>query len=128
MTVMKSQVIRPRTARQARTGRSRRRFTKELYPMGRQGGSREELAGRPPGLFGDLEVGLLLAPPDFPLVGGGPLLLGDVLEGLDDRLLDRVEAALDLFVVALLAVDLAVGAGLLVLEPLLDVLLELDEG
>src|SRR6185369_17186601 len=95
----------------------------ESYPM--RGGTGDR------GLLGvgrDLEGGLLLAPPDFPLVGGGPLFAGDVLEGLDDGLLDVVEPAGGRGLVAGLTLIVAVRAGLLVLDPLLDVLLQLDEG
>src|SRR4051812_15879929 len=87
---------------------------KQCYPIAGRTGGREErgIAG---GLLGDLEGGLLLAPPDFPLVGRGPLLLGDVLVGLDHRLLDVLEPRLAGVLVALLALVVAVRAGLLVL-------------
>src|SRR5438132_765333 len=126
MTLTNIQVISPKMSKQPRIGRVLRAFTEKLYPMeGQVGGNDPE--GRPRGLFRDLEIGLLLAPPDLPLVGGGPLFLGDVLEGLDDDLLKILQPGLDGVVVALLALVVAIGAGLLVLEPLLDVLLELEE-
>src|SRR5262245_34893917 len=90
-----------------------------------RGRTRKELFGL---VLGDLEGGLLLAPPDFPLVGGGPPLPGDVLEGLDDGLLDVVETGRAGGLVALLTLVVAIGAGLLVLDPLLHVLLQLDQG
>src|SRR5436190_12695171 len=111
MTWTNIQPMMPKRRRREPTARARLVFTGE----------------RDPALLGDLEGGLLLAPPDFPFVGGGPLLLGDVLVGLDDGLLDILEAAFAGVLVALLALVVAVGAGLFVLEPLLDVALQLEQ-
>src|SRR5579872_1428902 len=74
-------------------------------------------AGRNAGLFGNLEGGLLLTPPDFPFVRRGPLFFRDVLVGFDDGLLDVFHPGPDGVVVALLALVVPIGSGLLVLEP-----------
>src|SRR5258706_16454341 len=123
MIITNAQPIKPSTTAESRRGAEDAGLTKGSYPM--PGVAAE--AGGAGGLFGDLEGGLLLAPPDLPLAGGGPLLLGDVLVGLDDGLLDVLDPRLARVLVALLALVVAVRPGLLVFQPLLEVLLELQQ-
>src|SRR5579859_137120 len=121
--------MRPKARRRIPSATGRRVLTGKSLPRGvprrarTADGKREQEAV----LFGNLEGGFLLAPPDLPFARRGPLFLGDVLVGLDDRLLDLFHPVPDGVVVALLARLLPVGAGLLVREPFLAVRVQRQE-